>query len=81
MVRLTDRPAMTIAVDLGRKAKIQTNKTNYPSVNSIGSIQTQQKLELKRPKSVLNYKTKRNTKQTPWNMIKHDQTDKIRDCA
>ena len=45
------------------------------------SIQTQQKLELKRPKSVLNYKTKRNTKQTPWNMIKHDQTDKIRDCA
>ena len=81
VVRLTDRPAMTIAVDLGRKAKIQTNKTNYPSVNSIGSIQTQQKLELKRPKSVLNYKTKRNTKQTPWNMIKHDQTDKIRDCA
>ena len=37
--------------------------------------------ELKRPESVLNYKTKRNTKQTPWNMIKHDQTDKIRDCA
>ena len=29
----------------------------------------------------LNYKTKRNTKQTPWNMVKHDQTDKIRDCA
>ena len=48
-------------------------------MNIIGSIQTQQKLELKRPKSVLNYKTKRNTKQTPWNMIKHDQTDKIRD--
>ena len=44
---------------------------------SIGSIQTQQKLEPKRPKSVLNYKTKRNTKQTPWNMIKHDQTDKF----
>ena len=28
MVRWTDRPAMTIAVDLGRKAKTQTNKTN-----------------------------------------------------
>ena len=27
MVRLTDRPAMTIAVDLGRKAAKQTNKT------------------------------------------------------
>ena len=26
MVRLTDRPAMTIAVDLGRKATKQTNK-------------------------------------------------------
>ena len=28
MVRLTDRPAMTIAVDLGRKATKQTNKTS-----------------------------------------------------
>ena len=28
MVRLTDRPAMTIAVDLGRKATKQTNKQN-----------------------------------------------------
>ena len=28
MVRRTDRPAMTIAVDLGRKATKQTNKTN-----------------------------------------------------
>ena len=27
MVRCTDRPAMTIAVDLGRKATKQTNKT------------------------------------------------------
>ena len=27
MVRWTDRPAMTIAVDLGRKATKQTNKT------------------------------------------------------
>ena len=27
MVRSTDRPAMTIAVDLGRKAIQQTNKT------------------------------------------------------
>ena len=27
MVRRTDRPAMTIAVDLGRKARKQTNKT------------------------------------------------------
>ena len=26
MVRLTDRPAITIAVDLGRKATKQTNK-------------------------------------------------------
>ena len=26
MVRLTDRPAMTIAVDMGRKAAKQTNK-------------------------------------------------------
>ena len=32
MVRLTDRPAMTIAVDLGRKATKQTNKNN-PDVN------------------------------------------------
>ena len=29
MVRSTDRPAMTIAVDLGRKAIKQTNKTNH----------------------------------------------------
>ena len=28
MARRTDRPAMTIAVDLGRKATIQTNKTS-----------------------------------------------------
>ena len=28
VVRWTDRPAMTIAVDLGRKAPIQTNKQN-----------------------------------------------------
>ena len=28
VVRWTDRPAMTIAVDLGRKATKQTNKTN-----------------------------------------------------
>ena len=28
MVRLTDRPAMTIAVDLGRKATKQTKQTN-----------------------------------------------------
>ena len=28
MVRLTDRPAVTIAVDLGRKATKQTNKQN-----------------------------------------------------
>ena len=28
MVRLTDHPAMTIAVDLGRKATKQTNKPN-----------------------------------------------------
>ena len=28
VVRSTDRPAMTIAVDLGRKATKQTNKTN-----------------------------------------------------
>ena len=28
MVKLTDRPAMTIAVDLGRKAT-KTNKTGY----------------------------------------------------
>ena len=28
MVRLTDHPAMTIAVDLGRKATKQTNKNN-----------------------------------------------------
>ena len=31
MVRLTDRPAMTIAVDLGRKATKQTNYSfGYP---------------------------------------------------
>ena len=28
MVRLTDRPAMTIAVDMGRKATKQKNKNN-----------------------------------------------------
>ena len=32
MVRLTDRPAMTIAVDLGRKA---TNPTNQIKDNSV----------------------------------------------
>ena len=31
VVRCTDRPAMTIAVDLGRKATKQTNKTNICS--------------------------------------------------
>ena len=31
MVRLTDRPAMTKAIDLGRKATKQTNKTNKHS--------------------------------------------------
>ena len=30
MVRLIDRPAMTIAVDLGRKATKQTNKIFIP---------------------------------------------------
>ena len=29
MVRSTDRPAMTIAVDLGRKATKQTNKHHW----------------------------------------------------
>ena len=29
VVRWTDRPAMTIAVDLGRKATKQTNKKQY----------------------------------------------------
>ena len=32
MVKSTDRPAMTIAVDLGRKATKQTNKQNKTSV-------------------------------------------------
>ena len=30
MVRWTDRPAMTIAVDMGRKATKQTNKLTVP---------------------------------------------------
>ena len=33
MVRLTDRPAMTIAVDLGRKANKQTNKQKLNEIN------------------------------------------------
>ena len=34
MVRFTDRPAMTIAVDLGRKEKkIQTNRTGLTQEN------------------------------------------------
>ena len=32
MVRFTDRPAMTIAVDLGRKATKQTNKQTLTRV-------------------------------------------------
>ena len=36
----------------------------------MGPIQTQQKLKLKRPKSVLYNKTRRNTKQTSWNMTR-----------
>ena len=35
MVRRTDRPAMTIAVDLGRKATKQTKKQSYVPLNSI----------------------------------------------
>ena len=39
MVRLTDRPAMTIAVDLGRKATKQTNKqTNCSSMQSVKAV-------------------------------------------
>ena len=33
MVKSTDRPAMTIAVDLGRKATKQTNKLFTPHTN------------------------------------------------
>ena len=33
VVRLTDRPAMTIAVDLGRKATKQTNKKCFNNNN------------------------------------------------
>ena len=33
MVRSTDRPAMTIAVDLGRKATKQTNKNKTNSMD------------------------------------------------
>ena len=33
MVRLTDRPAMTIAVDLGRKATKQTNNVSFVQYN------------------------------------------------
>ena len=33
MVRGTDRPAMTIAVDLGRKATKQTNKNLCPRIS------------------------------------------------
>ena len=32
MVRGTDRPAMTLAVDLGRKATIQTNKKKHNKI-------------------------------------------------
>ena len=39
MVKLTDRPAMTIAVDLGRKATKQTNKQKYPSASSLDHYQ------------------------------------------
>ena len=35
MVRSTDRPAMTIAVDLGRKATKQTNKLSGPSAGLV----------------------------------------------
>ena len=38
MVRGTDRPAMTIAVDLGRKATKQTNKTKQ-DVPTLGTRQ------------------------------------------
>ena len=34
VVRWTDRPAMTLAVDLGRKAAKQTNKFIYNMVHS-----------------------------------------------
>ena len=37
--RGTDRPAMTIAVDLGRKATKQTNKNLYTHVQWIGHLQ------------------------------------------
>ena len=36
MVRSTDRPAMTIAVDLGRKATKQTNKQN--KIDAVKSV-------------------------------------------
>ena len=35
MVRWTDRPAMTIAVDLGRKATKQTNKQTFIKLNRL----------------------------------------------
>ena len=35
MVRSTDRPAMTTAVDLGRKATKQTNKNSSASLKMI----------------------------------------------
>ena len=35
VVRWTDRPAMTIAVDLGRKAPKQTNKTNCLQIDQV----------------------------------------------
>ena len=37
MVRLTDRPAMTIAVDLGRKAT-KTNKTKTKNEANFGYL-------------------------------------------
>ena len=38
MIRRTDRPAMTIAVDLGRKATNQTNKQKLapPPLEKVG---------------------------------------------
>ena len=40
VVRWTDRPAMTIAVDLGRKARKQTKKRQISSVSSLFAILT-----------------------------------------
>ena len=38
MVRSTDRPAITIAVDLGRKATKQTNKQTKTTTGSLLSL-------------------------------------------